>query len=52
MNYINLQPNVSPHEQISGMKLGAKRDLRVAFGGDYVLATNAETDISIEPRAK
>ena len=57
MYYINLQSNasstdrVSPHEQSSGRKLDAKRDLRVAFG-DYVLATTAETNNSMVPRAE
>ena len=57
MNCVNLQPsatstdNVSPFEQFSGLKLDAKRDLRVAFG-DYVLATVAETDNSMLPRAE
>ena len=56
-NCVNLQPsatstdNVSPFEQFSGLKLDAKRDLRVAFG-DYVLATVAETDNSMLPRAE
>ncbi len=57
MNCINLQPNssstdrVSPHEQFSGMKLDAKRDLCVAFG-DYVLATTADTNNSMVPRVE
>ena len=57
MKCIILQPNaastdkVSPHEQFSDMKLDAKRDLRVAFG-DYVLATTAETNNSMAPRAE
>ena len=57
MNCINLLLNassiyrVSPHEQFTGMKLDAKRDLRVAFG-DYVLATTAETNNSMTPRAE
>ena len=57
MSCINLQPSasssdkVSPYEQFSGMKLDAKRDLRVAFG-DYVLATPATTDNSMLPRAE
>ena len=57
MSCVNLQPSttsvdkVSPFEQFSGMKLDAKRDLRVAFG-DYVLATPANTDNSMLPRAE
>ena len=56
MHSENLQPNassvdkVSPYEQLSGIKLDAKRDLRVSFG-DYAVATNAITDISMGPRA-
>jgi hypothetical protein len=42
---------VSPYERISGMKLDAKRDLRIALG-DYVLATTAVTDNSMLPRAE
>lgn len=57
MSCVNLQPSamsvdkVSPFEQFSGMKLDAKRDLRVSFG-DYVLATPANTDNSMLPRAE
>jgi hypothetical protein len=57
MSCVNLQPSatsvdkVSPFEQFSGLKLDAKRDLRVAFG-DYVLATVAETDNSMRPRVE
>jgi hypothetical protein len=49
MSCVNLQSSatfvdkVSPFEQLSGLKLDANRDLRVAFG-DYVLVTVAETD--------
>ena len=56
MHSVNLQPNassvdkVSPYEQFSGLKLDAKRDLRVGFG-DYAIATNAMTDNSMGPRA-
>jgi hypothetical protein len=56
MHSVNLQPNassvdkVSPYEQFSGLKLDAKRDLRVGFG-DYAVATNATTDSSMGPRA-
>ena len=56
MHSVNLQPNassvdkVSPYEQFSGLKLDAKRDLRVGFG-DYAVATNATTDNSMGPRA-
>jgi hypothetical protein len=56
MHSVNLQPNassvdkVSPYEQFSGLKLDAKRDLRVGFG-DYAVATNAMTDNSMGPRA-
>ena len=39
----------SPHEQFSGMKLGAKRDLRCGFG-DYIQATVPITDNSMLPR--
>ncbi len=52
INCVNLQPSatsvdkLSPYKEFSGMKLGAKRDLRVAFG-DYVLATPAVTDNSM-----
>jgi hypothetical protein len=41
----------NPFEQFPGMKLDAKRDLRVAFG-DYVLATLVNTDNSMRPRAE
>jgi hypothetical protein len=57
MSCLNLQPSatsidkVSPFEQFSSTKLDAKRDLRVAFG-DYVLATHANTDSSMLPRAE
>jgi hypothetical protein len=57
MSYVNLQPSatsidkVSPFEQFSGMKLDAKRGLRVAFG-DYVLATPTNTDNSMLPKAE
>jgi len=57
MNCINLQPDasstdrVSPHGQFFGMKLDAKRDLRVAFG-DYVLATTTKTNNSMVPRTE
>jgi hypothetical protein len=57
MSCVNLQPSatsidkVSPFEQFSGIKLDAKRDLRVAFG-DYILATLANTDNSMLPRAE
>ena len=57
MHCINLQPNasyvdkVSPYEQVYGLRLDAKRDLRVAFG-DYVLATAAETTNSMGPRCE
>ena len=57
MHCINLQPGassvdkVSPYEQFSGLKLDAKRDLRIAFG-DYVLATTAETNNSMGPRCE
>ena len=57
MSCVNLQPSatsidkVSPFEQFSGMKLDAKRDLRVVFG-DYVLVTHANTDNSPLPRAE
>ncbi len=56
MHSVNLQPNafyvdkVSPYEQFSGLKLEAKRDLRVGFG-NYAVATNAMTDSSMGPRA-
>jgi len=56
MHSVNLQPNASsvdtanPFEQFSGLELDAKRDLRVGFG-DYAIATNAVTDISMGPRA-
>ena len=56
MHSVNLQPNassvdkISPYEQFSGLKLDAKRDLRVGFG-DYAVATNAMTDSSMGPRA-
>ena len=43
--------NVSPFEQFSGMKLDAKRDLRVAFG-DFVYATVPNTDNSMNPRTE
>lgn len=52
---INLQPSststdaVSPFEQFSGMKLDAKRDVRVAFG-DYNQATVPVTDNTMRPR--
>jgi hypothetical protein len=57
MYCINLQPNassvdkLSPYEQFSGLKLDAKRDLRVAFG-DYVIATAAETNNFMGPRCE
>jgi hypothetical protein len=57
MNYVNLQHNamsidkVSPFEKLSGLKLVAKRELRVAFG-DCVLATVIETDNSMLPRVE
>jgi hypothetical protein len=53
---VNLQPNassvdkVSPCEQFSGLKLNAKRDLRVGFGV-YAVATNVMMDNSMSPRA-
>lgn len=52
---INLQPNsqstdgVSPHEQFTGIKLDAKRDLRCACG-DYVQARVPVTDNSLQTR--
>jgi len=57
MSCVNFQPSatsidkVSPLEQFSGTKLDAKHDLRVTFG-DYVLATPANTDNSMLPRAE
>ncbi len=56
MHSVNLQPKasslnkVSPYEQVSGLKLDAKRDMRVGFG-DYAVATNATTDNSMGLRA-
>jgi hypothetical protein len=56
MHSVNLQPNassvdkVSPYKQFSGLKLDAKRDLRVGFG-DYAVATNVMTENSMGPRA-
>jgi len=55
MHSVNLQPNasfidkVSSYEQFSGLKIDAKRDLRIGFG-DYAVATNATTDNSMGPR--
>jgi hypothetical protein len=52
---VNLQSDatsvdkVSPYEKFYGLKLDAKRDLRVGFG-DYAIATNAMTDDSMGPR--
>ena len=42
--------NASPYEQFSGLKLNANRDMRVGFG-DYSVANNVTTDISMDPRA-
>jgi hypothetical protein len=56
MHSVNLHSNasfidkVSPYEQFSGLKLDAKRNLRVGFG-DYAVATNATTDNSMGSRA-
>lgn len=47
----NATDTVCPYEQFSGIKLDAKRDLRVAFG-DFVMATPAETNNSMEPRSE
>ena len=52
---VNLQPSrtstdrTSPHEQFTGMKLDARRDLRIAFG-DYVQATVPVTDNTMSAR--
>lgn len=57
MHCVNLHPSanatdtVCPHEQFSGIKVDTKRDLRVAFG-DFVIATPAETNNSMEPRSE
>jgi len=57
MSCVHLQPSAtsidkaSPFEQFFGMKLDAKRDLRVVFG-DYVLATHVNTDNPMLPRAE
>ena len=54
---INLQPSatavdrISPQEQFSGIKLDAKRDLRVGFG-DYVEATVPNTDNTMTARTE
>ena len=56
MHSVNLQPNassvdkVSPYKQLCGLKLDAKRDLRVGFS-DYAVTTNAMTNNSMGTRA-
>ena len=55
MHSANFQPNssvdiVSPFEHFSGLKLEAKRDLRVGFV-NYAVANNATTYISMGPNA-
>jgi hypothetical protein len=56
MHAVNMQPNassidkVSPNEDLSGLKLEAKRDLRVGFV-NYAVANNATTYISMGPNA-